>query len=243
MKEYCKGQDDRANRLIVDLEHLLKKSLVQGSYIFRGEITAVESLSQKLLEASCKHLTTVAIQVFDRYSEAPTRARTDLAEKFLRLGLNGVTSQTDPLNLVQTHGGRLSINVDHKAITSVRDMIIRQGSIEGKRLIEIFSDAPYGWSQDTLRYLIAAMLIAGEIKLKVAGREVTVNGQQAIDALKTNNSFKSVGITLREERPSNEILAKAADRITELSGENVLPLEDEIKQSNYKTISSITTGL
>lgn len=234
VKEYCKGQEDRANRLIVDLEHLLKKSLVQGSYIFRGEITAVESLSQKLLEASCKHLTTVAIQVFDRYSEAPTRARTDLAEKFLRLGLNGVTSQTDPLNLVQTHGGRLSINVDHKAITSVRDMIIRQGSIEGKRLIEIFSDAPYGWSQDTLRYLIAAMLIAGEIKLKVAGREVTVNGQQAIDALKTNNSFKSVGITLREERPSNEILAKAADRITELSGENILPLEDEISKATTK---------
>jgi hypothetical protein len=208
--------------------------LVQGSFIFRGEITAVESLNQDLIEASRKQLTSVAIQVFDRYSEAPTRAGTDLAEKFLRLGLNEVTSQTDPLNLVQTHGGRPSINVDHKAITSVRDMIDRQGSVEGKRLIEIFSDAPFGWSQDTLRYLIAAMLVAGEIKLKVAGREVTVNGQQAIDALKTNNSFKPIGISLREERPSNEILAKAAERLTELSGDNVLPLEDDISKATTK---------
>jgi hypothetical protein len=234
VKEYCKGQADRAHRLIGELERLLKRSLVQGSFIFRGEITAVESLHQDLIEASRKQLTSVAIQVFDRYSEAPTRAGTDLAEKFLRLRLNGVTSQTDPLNLVQTHGGRPSVNVDHKAITSVRDMIDRQGSVEGKRLIDIFSDAPFGWSQDTLRYLIAAMLVAGEIKLKVAGREVTVNGQQAIDALKTNNSFKPVGIALREERPSNEILAKAADRLTELSGESVLPLEDDISKATTK---------
>ena len=71
-------------------------------------------------------------------------------------------------------------------------------------MIDHFTDAPFGWSQDTLRYLIAAMLIAGEIKLKVSGRDVTVNGQQAIDALRTNNSFKVTGVALRDDRPSNE---------------------------------------
>ena len=113
-------------------------------------------------------------------------------------------------------------------------MIERQGTIEGKRLSDIFTDAPYGWSQDTLRYLLAAMLVAGEIKLKVAGREVTVNGQQAIDALKTNNSFKSVGVALREERPSMEVMARAAERLTELSGDMVVPLEDEISKATTK---------
>ena len=38
-------------------------------------------------------------------------------------------------------------------------MIERQG-LEGKRLIDLFTDAPYGWSQDTLRYLHP--LVAGE---------------------------------------------------------------------------------
>lgn len=235
VKEYCNGQADRANRLMGELERLIRRSLIQGSFIFRGEVTAVESINQDLIEAARKHLASVAEQVFDRYNEAPVRAGTDLAEKFLRLGnLNGVTTAIDPLSLVKMQGGRPSINIGHKAITSIRDMIERQGSIEGKRLIDLFTDAPFGWSQDTLRYLVAAMLVSGEVKLKVAGREVTVNGQQAIDALKTNNAFKSVGVSLREERPSIEILAKAAERLTELSGDMVMPLEDDISKATTK---------
>ncbi len=235
IKDYCAGQTDRANRLLVELERLLKRSLLQGSFIFRGEVTAVETLHQELIEAARKHLAGVAEQVFDRYSEAPVRANTDLAEKFLRQGnLTGITNLLDPLNLVQTQAGRPSINTSHKAMTSIRDMIERQGLMEGKRLTDIFTDAPYGWSPDTLRYLMAAMLVAGEIKLKVAGREVTVNGQQAIDALKTNNSFKSIGVSLREERPSMEMLANAASRLTELSGDMVVPLEDDISKATTK---------
>lgn len=235
VKEYCNGQTDRANRLMTDLERLIKRNLQQGSFIFKGEVSAVESIQPDLIDASRKHLASVAEQVFDRYAEAPHRGGIDLAEKFLRLGnLTGVTSQTDPLELVQTHGGRPSINTDHKAVTSIRDMIERQGAIEGKRLTEIFTGAPFGWSQDTLRYLVAAMLVAGEIKLKVAGREVTVKGQHAIDALKTNNAFKSVGISLRDERPGMEILAKAAERLTELTGDMVIPLEDEISKAATK---------
>ena len=143
VKEYCNGQTERANRLMGELERLIKRSLVQGSFIFRGEASAVESINQDLIEAARKHLASVAKQVFDRYNEAPVRAGTDLAEKFLRLGnLSGVTATTDPLSLVQTPGGRPSINAGHKAITSIRDMIERQGSIEGKRLIDLFTDAP-----------------------------------------------------------------------------------------------------
>lgn len=235
VKQYCDSQSDIANRKMAELEGLLRRSLTQGSFIFRGEVTAVESLDLRLLDAVKKHLNNVAEQVFDRYNEAPVRANTNLAEKFLSANsLSGITSDIDPLGLVQRSGGRPSINIDHKAITSIRDMIERQGTIEGKRLTDIFTDAPYGWSQDTLRYLVAAMLLAGEIKLKVSGREVTVNGQQAIEALKTNNTFRAVGVSLREERPSMEVMARAAERLTELSGDMVVPLEDEISKATIK---------
>lgn len=69
------------------------------------------------------------------------------------------------------------------------------------------------------------MLMAGEIKLKVSGREVTAAGQQAIDALKTNNAFKQIGVALRDERPSIETLGRAAERLSELVGDMVIPLE------------------
>lgn len=240
VKEYCKGQTDRANRLFLELHRLIKRTLTRGSFIFKGDVTAVESLKPDLLDAARQHLSVVASQVYDRYSEAPVRVNTDHAEKFLRIGnLNAMSSDSDPLGFVQHNAGRPSINTEHRALVSIRDMIDRQGSIEGKRLSEIFTDAPFGWSPDTLRYCIAAMLLAGELKLRVAGREVSVNGQQAIDALKTNNSFKSVGISLRDERPSMELLATAASRLTQLTGDSVIPLENEISKATSKLLPNL----
>lgn len=240
VREYCAGQTDRAGRLLLDLQQLLRRSLAKGSFIFRGQTTAVDSLDQDLLAASKAHLAEAAEQVFDRYPEAPVRADTALAEKFLRTNnLSAITSQLDPLSLVQISAGTPSINTEHKALVSVRDYIDRNGTVDGKRLLENFAGAPFGWSQDTLRYLIAAMLVAGEVKLKVSGREVTVNGQQAIDALKTNNSFKPVGVALRDDRPSTEIVARAAERLTDLIGETILPLEDEISKAAAKNLPQL----
>ncbi len=236
IREYCNGQADRAEHLSTKLRAQIQRSLLQGSFIFRGQVVAVDTLATELLDAARKHLSEVAEQVFDRYAEAPVRVGTELAEKFLRVGtLSGITSALDPLNLVQIQSGRHSIRTDHLGLVSIRDYIDRNGTVEGKRLTDVFADAPFGWSADTLRYLVAAMLLAGEIKLKVAGREVTVNGQQAIDALKTNNSFRSIGISLRDgDRPSIDVLACAATRLTELTGDTVVPLEDDISKVTAK---------
>ncbi|WPL18193.1 hypothetical protein Thiowin_03252 [Thiorhodovibrio winogradskyi] len=240
VKDYCGAQSDRAARLLHQLGRQIGHSLLQGSFIFRGELSAVDSFSQDLIDAARKHLARVAAQVFDRHAEAPVRVGTDLAEKFLRQGhLTGITSQIDPLGLVKLQGGQGHIDSQHKALTSIKDQIERQGSLEGKRLSDLFADAPFGWSPDTLRYLVAALLVAGEIKLKLAGREITVNGQQAIDALKTNNSFKSVGISLRDNKPSMEMLARAAGRLTSLAGDTIVPLEDSISKAAAKLLPNL----
>lgn len=236
IRDYCNGQADRAEHLSTKLRAIIQRSLLQSSYIFRGQAIAVDTFATDLSEAARKHLSGVAEQVFDRYAEAPVRVGTDLAEKFLRVGnLSGITSSLDQLNLVQTQGGRHSIRTEHLAMVSIHDYIDRNGTVDGKRLTDTFVDAPFGWSPDTLRYIVAAMLLAGEIKLKVAGREVTVNGQQALDALKNNNSFKNIGISLRGgDRPSNDVLALAAVRLTELTGDTVIPLEDDISKVTTK---------
>ncbi|MFO1432648.1 MAG: BREX system P-loop protein BrxC [Candidatus Competibacteraceae bacterium] len=232
IRDYCASQTDRAARLALELQHGLRQRLLQGSFLFRGQTTAVDSLDPTLAEAGKKHLARAADQVFDRYSEAPARAETSLAERFLRTGnLKGITAQLDPLALVQLTAGTPGIRRDHKALVSLRDYLDRNGTVEGKRLLEHFGGAPFGWSPDTLRYLVAALLLAGDIKLKVAGREVTVNGQQAIDALKTNQAFKAVGVALRQDKPSLEVLARAAQRLTDLSGDSVVPLEEDISKA------------
>ena len=235
VKEYCSAQTDRANVLTGDLEHLLKNCLSQGSFIFRGQVTAADSLDHDLVEAAKKHLSTVAEQVFDRYNEAPVRADTNIAEKFLKAGnLKAIDSNIDPLSLVQVVGGTPRINTNHKALISIRDFIDRNGSVDGKRLTDYFTDAPFGWSPDTLRYLVAALLVNGEVKLKISGREIKVNGQQAIEGLRTNNSFKTVGIALRDGQLPPEVLARAAQRLTDLTGDPAIPLEQEISKSAAK---------
>jgi hypothetical protein len=246
VKDYCNGQTERTSRLTQDLGGLLRRSLAQGSFVFRGSMTAVDSLDQTLGGAAKKHLADAASQIFDRYQEAPERVPTDLAEKFLRAAsanLRSVASQLDPLGLVKISGTNTSIHTAHKALVSMRDHIERTGTIEGKRLLEVFSGPPFGWSPDTTRYLVSALLVAGEIKFKVSGREVNVVGQQAIDALKTNNSFRPVGVSLRDDRPSIDVLAKAADRLTELTGEHVLPLEAEISKSAQRFLPRLQQRL
>jgi hypothetical protein len=235
VKEYCAAQTDRAATLVGELKTALRSTLVRGSFVFRGQATAVDSLDQDLLNASKKHLADVAKQVFDRNVEAPVRAESTLAEKFLRAGnLAAVTAAIDPLGLVQLNSGKYNIDTNHKALVSIRDHLDKYGAVEGKRLTDNFTDAPFGWSPDTLRYLVAGLLVAGEIRLKVSGREVTVNGQQAIEALRTNNAFKTVGVSLRDERPSIEQLARASQRLTELIGEQVNPLEEELSKAAAK---------
>lgn len=254
VRDYCAGQLDRAAKLAMQLKSKIKQTLQGGSFVFRGQVTAVSALNVDLLEASKKLLGEVAEQVFDRYAEAPVRAATDTAEKFLKVANpTAISGALDPLGLVQVVSGRASFRTDHKAMISIRDYIDRRGTVDGKRLLDDFSSDPFGWSPDTTRYILAAMLMAGEIKLKVSGREVTAAGQQSIDALKTNNSFKAIGVALREERPSNETLGRAAERLTELVGDTIIPLEQEISkaatkyfprfQNDYGSLSEKLSGL
>ncbi|MGY6215761.1 BREX system P-loop protein BrxC [Methylolobus aquaticus] len=238
IREYCAAQLDRSAKLTADLERLLKRTLAQGSFLFRGENTAVAALDADILEAAKKHLGGVASQVFERYGEAAIRVDTDLAEKLLRTAnLASVTAKTDPLGLIETSGGKATIKSAAKPLVSIREFLDSRGSIDGKGLIDHFAAAPFGWSPDTLRYLVAVLLLGSGIKLKVSGKEVVVNGPQAIDALKTNKSFGSVGVLLRGDQPAPDVLARAAQRLTELTGDTVLPLEDDICKAASKAFA------
>ena len=232
VRDYVNAQQDRAEHKLRELQRILKRQLFAGSFVFRGEVTAANALSNDLQAAAKQLLSTVGERVYDRYDEAPVRVNTGVAEDFLRTpNLNAMTSAKDPLDLVTVTGGQPRIDIDHPALTSIRDRLQREGTVDGRRLTDLFTEAPYGWSPDTLRYLVAALLIASEIKLRVGGREITTAGQHAIESLRTNNAFKKVGVGLRSTKPPQEVLARASERLTELGGETVIPLEKAIGEA------------
>jgi hypothetical protein len=170
--------------------------------------------------------------VFYRHQEAPIRVQTDIAERFMRAdNLSVITSEIDPLSLIVKEGGQFTINENHQAIVSIKDYIDNQGGVDGKTLSDHFSNSPFGWSSDTLRYIVAAMFVGSLLKFKVAGAELTSSGQKALEAIKNNNSFKNIGVNLRDDRPSIDMCLKAADRLTSLTGITVFPMEQDISKA------------
>jgi len=235
VSEYLNGQFQRAETLGNELEVLLKKQLAAGSFIFRGKPVAVGVLSADLLQATGKQLETAAKEVFEKYAEAPVQAEAGLAEKFINTSnLAQIATKDDPLGLVKKSGGKSAVDTGHRALVSIKDYLEKHGQVDGRKVLDDFFAAPYGWSKDTTRYLIAALLIAGDIKLRIAGVDVTVRGDAATEALKNNNSFNKIGVALRDSRPSPEAKARAAERLLSLTGDTVLPLEDDISKAVTK---------
>jgi len=232
VEDYLRSQAQRANILSDELERLLKKSLSGGSFIFCGKPRSVSELSEDLLEAMKKYLEEVAKEVFDKYGEAAVQAESGLAERFLKTErLDRIASKDDPLNLVKKGGGGELIDSNHKAIVSIKDYLNQRGQVEGRKLLDDFYAASYGWSKDTTRYLIAAMLVGGVIKLRVSGEDITVRGDVAINSLKNTINFNKIGLALREGRVSPESLYRARERLLELTGESFLPLEEDISKA------------
>ena len=226
--EYLNGQQQRAEQLRGDLVARLRKGLEQGSFVFRGRPHAVASLGSALDEAVKRQLGDAAKEVFHKYAEAPVQAESALAERFLKTDrLDRIEDSNDPLGLVTSAG---QINTAHPALKTLTDTLHQTGREEGRVLLDRFNRAPYGWSKDTLRYIVAALLVGGEIKLRVSGEDITVRGPTAIDSLKTNAAFNRVGVDLREGGIDPDTLLRAAERLLELTAEDCLPLEDDISK-------------
>lgn len=228
-EEYLRSQNQRASTL--ERDHLiprLRKSLESGSFIFRGKPKAVGELGTNLKESVRKYLESVAKEVFLKYVEASVQAESATAERFLKTErLDRVTSENDPLSLVQSNG---SIDANNKAIVSIKDYLEHHGQVDGRRLLDNFFNAPCGWSKDTTRYLIAAMLVGSIVKLRISGEDITVRGEVAVNNLRNTNSFNKIGISLREKGYSPEELLRARERLLQLTADEVLPHEEDISR-------------
>lgn len=235
VSEYLNGQLQRAENLSGELETTLKKQLVAGSFVFRGKPVSVGELNTDLLLATNKQLEIAAKEVFEKYPEAPVQAESGLAEKFLNTSnLAQIATKDDPLGLVKKSAGRAVVDTGYRALVSIKDYLEKHGQVDGRKVSDDFFAAPYGWSKDTTRYLCAALLVAGVIKLRVAGADVKVPGEIAIEALKNNNNFNRIGIALRDSPISADAMMRAIERILSLTGETVMPIETEISKAVIK---------
>lgn len=241
-QEFVKIIDERLRRAMGDLERKLHTALLAGSFVAHGDKKATAELGTDIVAAAKAFLGDAAARVYNRYPEAAHQADSSLAEKFLKTSLDRITTTEDPLSLVGHSGGRAQIKTNAKAIVSIKDYLGQNGQVEGRRLLDHFADPPFGWSKDTIRYILAAAFLAGELKLRIAGQDQLVKSDETLGALGSNKALGAVGIALRQNRPDPEALVRACDRLRDLTGETVLPLEDEIAAVAKKHLPTFQTA-
>ncbi|HUX22219.1 MAG TPA: BREX system P-loop protein BrxC, partial [Spirochaetia bacterium] len=241
--DYATGQRQLADRLRRELESKLRDGILHGSSIFRGKETGVRGLSEELIEAFRRQLAKAAEEVFDKYAYAAVPNDSSLAERFLKTkDISKVSSKDDPLGLAK--GSSPSpVNTAHPALSEIKDYLEINGTVDGRRLVDHFFAAPYGWLKDITRYLVSAMLIAGEIVIKLSNREETVRNAQTIEALKNTVNFNKSAIALREKDVTPEWIARAAERLLEITDHEVLPLEENIARAVDEYFPDLATRL
>ena len=210
-------------------------ALLQGTLIFRGTPTAAATAGASLEAAARSVLAEAAARIYPQYHLVNIRPSTDLAAKFLEVDrLDRMPQSSDPLGFVAKAGGKPRVDTQHPALAEAlrlfRELLrdAQTGRLQGNAVQDRFAAAPYGWSKDATRYAFAALLVAGELVLYTAAGPVTTAGPSAVEALRNTQSFNRTGIGLRDSRPSLEALDRAATRLQDLIGKEVLPLESDI---------------
>jgi hypothetical protein len=243
IEDYKTGQKQRAEKLKAETAARIKRGILGGAFIYQGRENAVKSLDAELLAATRKQLGEAGERIFEKYAHAPVQADGALAERFLKTrDLTAVTAANDPLELTKRGTSRQPVNTAHPALIDLKDYLDLNGTVDGRKLLDDFSRSPYGWSKDTTRYLVAALLAAGTVKLRVSNQDITVRTEAGIEALKNVANFNKAGIGL-QKRPDdwNEWLIRAAERLLPITGEQVLPLEENIIQAVLRCFPDLQT--
>jgi hypothetical protein len=230
--EFVRGQAQRAEILKRDLETGLQNAFLKGSFVFRGKPQAVSMRGTELLAACKAELSTVAADVFNRYKEAPVAADASAAEKLLQTrDLSAITAANNLLDLVVRKGQATHINAGHPALVSILDYLRKHGEVDGRKLLDDFSRAPFGWFKDTTRYLVAGLLIHGGVRLRIGAQWIKVaGGEKALEVLKSNVAFGKADVTTNDETVPQEALLRAAKRLLNATAKNILPMPQNISR-------------
>jgi hypothetical protein len=217
---------------------LYQAALQQGTLIFRGTPTAAATAGATLEAAARTVLADAAARIYPQFHLVNIRPSTELAVKFLEVDrLDRMPAASDPLGFVVKVGGKPRVDVQHRALAEAlrlfRELLhdAQTGRLQGNAIQDRFAAAPYGWSKDATRYVFAALLVASDMVLYTASGPVTTTGPTAVEVMRNTQSFNKVGVGLRGSRPPLEALDRAAQRLQEMIGKEVLPLEDQISSA------------
>lgn len=233
IQAYLRAQTDNAEEKERQLKQILLDAQANSEIIFRGNPQQVDGETYRTVA-----LKQVAEKVYEKYPLAPVNMKSDCVNKLYGYAdLTTIPPALNPLKIVNTTDG--TINANYQALSEIKEFVSMRNEVTGQDLIAHFERDPYGWSKDTCRYLVALMLKASTVQLRVAGKDITVFGQAAVDAMQTNISFNRINISLNTEGELTvPELLKAAQNLTALfNSPRISPVKDQIAAEALKKVN------
>lgn len=236
--QFLRSEARAAERGEGQVGDLYRAALLEGTLVFRGQPIPARTAGQDLAGAARVVLQGAADQVYPYLRLVNIRPHTDLAARFLSVErLDRMPVDNDPLGFVSRLGSRSRVNAEHPVLTqalqALRERLADGGRVQGNAIQDLFAAAPYGWSKDAARYVLAGLLTAGEIVLHspTSAEPIAVAGPAAADVLRSTQAFGRGGVSLRGSKPSLGMLERASERLEAMLGVEVLPLEDAISRA------------
>ena len=250
--QYLRAERRAAERSRERAAAEMEKAMLDGVFIFRGKPTPVREAGGTLDAAVRSILSPAVKEVFPHFHLAPIRPATDVAAKFLEVErLDRIDKNRDPLGLVTKSMGAPRVEISAPVLAETLRVFQMKfaesgsGRLQGSYIQSLLSAPPYGWTKDTVRYLFAALLRAGQVEFHISGAEGVVRtaGPKAIEGVKSTVAFNRIGISPRDAKVPVEALDRAARRLEALFGDEVLPLEDHISRSVRKNVPDVLEKL
>lgn len=232
IQAYLRAQSENADEKKRQLGLILREAMANSEIIFRGNPQQVNAETYKTVA-----LKSIAEKVFEKYPLASTNMKADCVSKLASYSdITTIPDALNPFKIINKSKG--TIDTSNLAISAIKDFIASRNEVTGQELMNYFERDPYGWAKDTIRYIVALTLKASVIQLRVAGKNITVFGNSAVDAMANNNSFNKISITLNTEGALSipELLNAAQNLVSLFNCGRVAPVKDHIAKEAYGKI-------
>lgn len=231
---YLRAQSENEEEKTRQLNNILREAMANSEIIFRGTPQQVDAATYKTVA-----LKTIAEKVFEKYPLASTNMKADCVIKLAQYSdVTTIPSALNPFNIINTSKG--IIDITHAAIAEIKDYVAFRNEANGQDLMAHFERDPYGWSKDTIRYIVALMLKASIIQMRVAGKNITVFGDSAVEAMATNNNFNKISISLNTDGALSvpELLLAAQNLVSLFNCGRIAPVKDQIAKEAYSKLKN-----
>lgn len=229
IQAYLRAQSENAEDKKRQLAQILHEAMGNSEIIFRGNPQQVDETTYKTVA-----LKSIAEKVFEKYPLASANMKSNCVTQLASYqDVRTIPASLNPLGIIKTSDG--TIDATNKAIAEVKDFIAFRNEATGQEIITHFEKDPYGWSKDTIRYVVALMLKANVIQIRVAGKDITVFGDTAVNAMDTTNSFNKISISLNTDGAlTPQELLKAAQCLASLfNSSRIAPVKDAIAKEAF----------